>query len=256
MKKKGDNSSFDLNLIRLMTHLYNRENFSDEVIDLFRELDMEYKSLLKKNIALEEMANTDAKTGLLKYRDDYLLMILKTASRYVDSAPDDIYTLACVRFDIDDFTAINNRYGHDIGDIVLNDLAGVLKKYSRPTDYVIRYGGEEFDVILPATERAGVNVYMDKIFNAVDGLKYNINGLEFGITVSAGISFLSIENSRLKKISPEEINREYLLIQKLADNALYHAKLCGKHQYRFFSDTIDYCSIRERYSSCKTVAVQ
>ncbi len=240
--------SFDLNIINIMTHLYKSGAVEDEVMETLRKLNFEYHTLLDKNNILEEKVNIDWKTNLLKYRDDYLTMIIKSASRILDIIPNDKYMISYIRFDIDNFSKLNNRYGHDKGDIVLVDLANILRANSRPTDYIIRFGGEEFDVILPSTDLKGAVTYLDKIFGHFKALTYSFENTNVTVTVSAGMAVLAMDFSRLKRINTESIKDEYFKIQKAADDALYDAKYSGKNQYKIYNDKIDYKEIRVNYA--------
>ena len=251
-KVKGDKSerelgSFDLNIISIMTHLYKCDAVEDEVMETLRKLNFEYHTLLDKNRILEQKVDIDAKTNLLKYRDDYLTMIIKSASRILGIVQRETYTISYIRFDIDDFARLNNRFGHDKGDIVLVDLANILKANSRPTDYLIRFGGEEFDVILPATDLRGATSYLNKIFKKTSNMRYVFEGTEIQVTVSAGVARLSIKLKNLRRINGDYMKREYLKIQKAADDALYDAKLSGKNQYKIYNKKNDYKEIRRRY---------
>src|SRR3990172_9935686 len=251
-KVKGDKSerelgSFDLNIISIMTHLYKCDAVEDEVMETLRKLNFEYHTLLDKNRILEQKIDIDAKTNLMKYRDDYLTMIIKSASRILGIVQRETYTISYIRFDIDDFARLNNRFGHDKGDIVLVDLANILKANSRPTDYLIRFGGEEFDVILPATDLRGATSYLNKIFKKTSNMRYVFEGTEIQVTVSAGVARLSIKLKNLRRINGDYMKREYLKIQKAADDALYDAKLSGKNQYKIYNKKNDYKEIRRRY---------
>jgi diguanylate cyclase (GGDEF)-like protein len=255
MKEKNDQEetvrelgSFDLNIINIMTHLYKSGAVEDDVMETLRKLNFEYHTLLDKNNILEEKVNIDWKTNLLKYRDDYLTLIIKSASRILDIIPNDRYMISYIRFDIDNFSKLNNRFGHDKGDIVLVDLANILRANSRPTDYIIRFGGEEFDVMLPSTDLKGAVTYLDKIYKHLRMLKYNFENTDVIVTVSAGVAVLAIEFNRLKRINTESIKEEYFKIQKAADDALYDAKYSGKNQYKIFNDRIDYKEIRAQYT--------
>ena len=253
-EKEGQNEkdrelgSFDLNIINIMTHLYRSGAVEDEVMETLRMLNFEYHTLLDKNSILEEKVNIDWKTNLLKYRDDYLTMIIKSASRTLDIIPNDKYKIAYIRFDIDNFAKLNNRFGHDKGDVILIDLAEILKAHSRPTDYLIRFGGEEFDVMLPSTDLKGGVTYLDKMYRFFRKLKYNFDNNDVLITLSAGIAVFAMDFGRLKRINPEAIKDEYLKLQKAADDALYDAKLSGKNQYKIYNDKIDYKEIRGKYA--------
>ena len=248
-EKERELGSFDLNVINIMTHLYRSGAVEDDVMETLRMLNFEYHTLLDKNSILEEKVNIDWKTNLLKYRDDYLTMIIKSASRTLDIVQNDKYKITYIRFDIDNFSVLNNRFGHDKGDIVLVDLAEILKAHARPTDYLIRFGGEEFDVILPSTDLKGGVTYLDKMYRYIRNLKYNFDNTEVVVTVSAGIAVFSMDLNRLKRINLDGTRDEYLKLQKAADDALYDAKLSGKNQYKIYNDKIDYKDIRERYAA-------
>ena len=243
--------SFDLNIISIMTHLYQSGAVEDDVMETLRNLNFEYHTLLDKNNILEEKVNIDNKTSLLKYRDDYLTLIIKAASRIIDMIPNEFYKITYIRFDIDDFSELNNRFGHDKGDIVLIDLARLLKENSRPTDYLIRFGGEEFDVILPSTDLNGASKYLGKIFNCIKGMKYNFDGETTGITVSAGLAIFEMHFRNLRRINSKRIEEEYKKLQKAADDALYDAKASGKNQFKLYNDKVDYTELRKTYSKSK-----
>lgn len=239
---------FDVNIITIMTHLYKNSAVEDDIMEILRELNVLYHTLLDKNCILEEKVNVDFKTNLLKYRDDYLTLILKSASRIIDMIPNEAYRISYVRFDIDDFSRLNNRYGHDRGDIVLVDMAKMLKENSRPTDYIIRFGGEEFDVILPSTDLKGATTYLDKIFQKMKNMVYHFDGEEVRVTASAGLAIYTVPFTRLQRINTEKMREEYLQLQKSADDALYDAKLSGKNQYKLFNEKIDYSELRRQYA--------
>ncbi|MBP7738561.1 MAG: GGDEF domain-containing protein [Spirochaetes bacterium] len=247
-EKERELGSFDLNVINIMTHLYKSGAVDDDVMETLRMLNFEYHTLLDKNSILEEKVNIDWKTNLLKYRDDYLTMIIKSASRTLDTVPSDKYKITYVRFDIDNFSKLNNRFGHDKGDTVLVDLAEILKENSRPTDYLIRFGGEEFDVMLPSTDLKGGVTYLDKMYRSFKSLKYNFDNNEVLVTVSAGLAVFSMNFGKLRRIKTDSTKEEYLKLQKAADDALYDAKLSGKNQYKIYNDKIDYKDIRSRYT--------
>ncbi len=253
VEKKNDKeiSAFDLTMINIMTHLYKKNAVDDEIMNHLKEISMERHLLLLKNNLLEEMVNIDTKTNLLKYRDDYLTMILKSASRTIDIARGDSYHISFIRFDIDDFSLLNNRFGHENGDRVLIDFANLLKEKSRPTDYVIRFGGEEFDVLLPATPLKGAYTFLEKIYEEVNGLCYDLDSCSVRVTASAGVSYFSIPYNRLKSIQPEEVESIFIQLQKDADNALYDAKVSGKKQYKVFDCHKDYKEVREEYTKIK-----
>jgi len=253
MKMKETNN-FDLNMIKIMTHLYQNDAVTDDIIDIMRDIGLDYHSLITKNDILEKKINFDEKTNLLKYRDDYLSMILKSASRIVEKVSEGFYHISYIRFDLDDFSIVNNLYGHDMGDRVLIDMAKLLKRNSRPTDYVIRFGGEEFDVILPATDKNGALQYLNKIYDRINKFRFRLNNDSIQVTASAGVSFYSIPFDRLKIIDTSKITTEYRKLQKLADDALYDAKVSGKCQFKIYNRELNYKVIREKYTGHKLIS--
>ncbi len=100
-------------------------------------------ALTRFNRQLEELATTDPLTGLgnRRYLESRLnALLLETTARGGATC--------CVMIDIDHFKAVNDRYGHDVGDEVLKSLATRLRRAVRPTDIVVRMGGEEFAVVM------------------------------------------------------------------------------------------------------------
>jgi len=122
-----------------------------------------------------------------------------------------------VAFDIDFFKSINDKYGHDAGDIVLKSFAHGLKEHSRSEDVVGRLGGEEFLVILPKTSKDGAMKLADKFRQRIEKTKFMYKKKAILVTVSAGVSL------RSEYISPDEAI-------KAADKALYLAKQRGRNQ--------------------------
>jgi len=126
--------------------------------------------------------------------------------------------LGILIIDIDDFKKINDTYGHDIGDIVLKTIANTIKKSVNKSDYVIRYGGEEFLVIL-------CNCREDKVDEVAERIRKNVEKLNIvtpiGIlkkTISIGTSVFPIDSEN------------FWQCVKYADIALYKAKVSGKNK--------------------------
>ncbi|EIM62782.1 HDOD domain-containing protein [Desulfobacter postgatei] len=128
--------------------------------------------------------------------------------------------LSVAMIDVDFFKKFNDMFGHQAGDSVLKLIAKALKKMSRPTDYVGRYGGEEFIVVLNNTDPPKAGVYAERIRKEIERLGHLLSdrfpGL--GLTVSIGIS--SFEHDTKNKQA---------LVSK-ADEALYKAKKAGRNR--------------------------
>jgi len=236
--------------INLLTHLLVHDAISDEVVENIRKNELEYFALLDKYKLLDEKVNLDEKTNLLKFKNDYLTEIIKTASRIYFGAEESTFNISLVRFDIDDFSIFNNKYGHEIGDDVLVAIANAIKESSRPTDYVIRFGGEEIDVILPSTNIRGSEVYCRKVFDEVSKIDVPYKGESLRVTVSCGISSCIYTFDGAKILDEKMIEGLYKKLQSEADNALYEAKFLGKNRYCIFDSAKEdeYIKIRDSYS--------
>lgn len=122
--------------------------------------------------------------------------------------------------DIDHFKHINDAYGHNIGDAVLQQVAGALGQCVRPMDTLARYGGEEFAIVLPACQPAyGQNV-ADRVRRAIEGLRVRISlSQEIGVTVSIGGAY-----------ALQWIRSTRQLWIERADQQLYLAKNSGRNR--------------------------
>jgi diguanylate cyclase (GGDEF)-like protein len=124
--------------------------------------------------------------------------------------------LALVLFDIDDFKRINDRCGHAAGDAVLRSLAQVVSDRLRVSDAAARLGGEEFALLLPATEEAGAVALAESLRLAISG-EVGVTGVTWPITASFGVAVHR----------PGEAESEFM---RRADEALYRAKAAGKNR--------------------------
>jgi diguanylate cyclase (GGDEF)-like protein len=128
-------------------------------------------------------------------------------------------SVSLIMMDIDYFKHFNDRFGHQAGDFVLFAVARVLQARLRPTDRVIRYGGEEFTVLLPDTDSKGAQVAAERVRQAVaETLLVMPDGTELGpVTISCGVA---------------EMQRDETLGELLrrADAALYRAKASGRNR--------------------------
>jgi len=160
---------------------------------------------------LNETASKDALTGLHNRRqlEEQLLMESKRTMRSKREFS------ICIA-DIDDFKLINDNYGHDTGDIVLKDIGNIFLQNSRITDFIGRWGGEEFLFILPETPVSGAMLYMERIRQQIIEHKIQKDEKDFSVTITIGIS----------SFQPGDNLDE---IVKQADLALYAGKKSGKN---------------------------
>ncbi len=126
------------------------------------------------------------------------------------------YPLALVVLDIDFFKKINDKHGHDTGDTVLRHVATQLKGQLRSTDFVVRYGGEEFVMLLPGTENEVALKLVDRIRANLVRARFNKGSVQIPVTISCGVS----------SFKPGDSPRT---VFSRADQALYQAKQAGRN---------------------------
>lgn len=166
---------------------------------------------------VERQAITDELTGLSNRRrfQDTLTAEVERAKRFDQQ-------LGLVLLDIDDFKAVNDTYGHQQGDIVLREVARVLRDVSREIDEPARYGGEELAVVLPGTDLTGAYNLAERVREGIEALRMPILGDESAeplrVTASFGVSALPGSGDDVRSLIAA------------ADGALYEAKHAGKNR--------------------------
>jgi diguanylate cyclase (GGDEF)-like protein len=121
-------------------------------------------------------------------------------------------------FDVDHFKQVNDTYGHDVGDAVLQHIADVLKRAIRDTDHVARLGGEEFVALIHAGGPASVGEIAERVRQAVEDSPFELDGKVIAITISAGLVEVRGDEPCLTRLF------------KQADTALYEAKDAGRNR--------------------------
>jgi diguanylate cyclase (GGDEF)-like protein len=179
--------------------------------------------LTQLNEQLKELAHTDECTGLFNKRRllERIEMEIARARRYGE-------IFSCLMIDIDDFKKINDTYGHQAGDDVLKQTGALLLRSLRATDFVSRYGGEEFTIILPRTNSAGSARVAENLLTLFSSNEFIVGDNRVPLTISIGVAccttFVCLDA------------REIIL---RADNALYCAKKTGKNR-ACFADENDF----------------
>jgi len=169
-----------------------------------------------RNLAIAEIrAATDALTGLPNNR-----AVQDTIKRMVALAGRNLSPLSAALLDLDHFKRINDAYGHSRGDEVLAAVATVLRSSLRESDFVGRYGGEEFLLLLPDTGRDQAVVVAEKLRAAAAGL--GLSEINQPVTASFGIAAI-----------PDDAADGDTLI-RAADRALYAAKGNGRNRVELF----------------------
>jgi diguanylate cyclase (GGDEF)-like protein len=221
-------------------------------------MNVQYTQVLQNMRLLEDSVNIDVKTGLLRYQDSYFENILKNLTRILISTGSSVqieaYHLSYVRLDVDNFSKFNTRFGHAVGDAALLQLGKVIKETIRPTDLAIRYGGEEIDIILPATTASGAEIFLDKIFANVRKVAINTGEAhQEPLRVSGGVTSITLDNEILLALKPEDSLKILKTIQSKVDDALYEAKSLGKDRYCTYREGHqgEYQKFRDNYMGNK-----
>ncbi|PRY65205.1 diguanylate cyclase (GGDEF)-like protein [Vreelandella songnenensis] len=192
---------------------------------LFRkQIDEAEDELTRTNQYLETLSNTDPLTGLANRRvlDETLEQEWARLARWPGA-------LSVIMCDVDHFKLFNDRYGHDGGDRCLQQITAALQGVlSRPADLLVRYGGEEFAVVLPGTDEAGSRYIGEKLRQAVERL--NIPNEK---SVTAACVTISVGVSGIDHFSPDANRHGVDHLLKRADQALYQAKASGRNQVVF-----------------------
>jgi len=167
----------------------------------------------RANDALREQALFDPLTNLANRRafDDGLNSAI---ANYIRNG----HEFCLLLVDLDHFRAINDIYGHGVGDEVLSQTGSAIRRASRPYDVTARYGGEEFALILNQTELTEAREIGQRVLEAVRHLSIPLDDPRLQITASAGLVCASSAGTK--------INAKQIL--EMADSALYEAKREGR----------------------------
>lgn len=178
------------------------------------------EELLKKNREIETLSHLDGLTGLFNRRffDRALHQEFHRAKRERQS-------VALIFLDIDEFKRYNDTFGHLRGDACLGEVADAINAaITRSTDTATRFGGDEFAVLLPNTDREGVRCVAERIMSIISqkAIPHTSSCVAGIVTLSMGIALLSQEEDRV----PSDLVRR-------ADRALYASKESGRNMVTF-----------------------
>ena len=169
------------------------------------------RTLLYKKV--QDLAITDGLTGIYGRR-----YFLERAEEELERSRKFNFKFSFLMVDIDNFKKHNDHYGHLVGDVILKEVARVIKENIRQIDLCGKYGGDEFALILSETSEPAAELAAERIRRAIESNPIRAYDEELSVTVSIGISSFS---SRALKL-PQ-------LIEK-ADKAMYRAKSGGKNK--------------------------
>lgn len=188
------------------------------IISNFVRVGIERQNFLK-------MAVTDGLTGLHNIR--YFKSLLETEILTVKNDPANKFSI--VMSDVDHFKKFNDTYGHQVGDLVLKEVAGGMKKTVRASDLVARYGGEEMIALLRGTHLEGGLILAEKIRHAVETLEIKDEKNTYKVTISLGVA----------QYKPGDTVDSLI---KRADDGLYEAKEGGRNRVCHLKDGALECS--------------
>ncbi|MEW6145556.1 MAG: diguanylate cyclase [Thermodesulfobacteriota bacterium] len=168
---------------------------------------------------VKELAIRDGLTGLYNHRhfQEMLSYTLAHSDRFSTEA-------SLLLLDVDDLKVINDTYGHQAGDAVLSSIGELLTDTLRKVDIPARYGGDEFAVILPNTNKTGSITVAEKIRSRLKRVSLKSDSRDITVSFSIGIATY-----------PQCANGKELLIEK-ADRALYESKNHGKNKITHYED--------------------
>jgi two-component system cell cycle response regulator len=160
------------------------------------------------------LASTDTLTGLLNRR-----AFLERIDKARAASEDKLFPMSLLLLDVDHFKKVNDTLGHDAGDAVLQGVARVLSNMARKSDFVARWGGEEFVVALTHTAEAGARVAAERVRRAIQDARHQLPNGEFH-KATASVGLASAENDAW--VLEDLLGR--------ADKAMYAAKHRGRNR--------------------------
>ena len=173
---------------------------------------------------------TDSLTGLPNKGFMYLRLNIDI-EKYAKNEKE--YSLAMI--DIDRFKNINDTYGHLAGDKVIKEIATIISNNVRATDSVIRWGGEEYAILLPETSEEGAANLVDRIRKLVETHDFGPEIASQKVTISAGV--VSFKNLEEVKKRENRLTNYTDLIVNFSDQALYRAKRTRNTVCRFSQES-------------------
>jgi diguanylate cyclase (GGDEF)-like protein len=191
--------------------VWQKRQLEEAVKHRTEDLEREKAELLRTREQMRHFAEHDGLTHLWNHR-----VIMDRLRQEVDRARRNNEPLSLILVDLDNFKKVNDTHGHMTGDLVLKEVADIFAHSVRSYDWVGRYGGEEFLLILPATDSLSARIRAEQLRQAVESTPMCEGNVAICITASFGVS------------SGIPLNCDSLI--KAADKALYRAKDSGRNR--------------------------
>lgn len=194
-----------------------------QLVSLMADLSASKEQLEVQNVELHRLASVDPMTGARNRRSFYP----EFESLFAEAQRRGLH-FAFIMADIDKFKSVNDVYGHQIGDKVIQVFAAILLRSVRDSDIVCRYGGEEFCIALPGTDAAQAHAVAERIREQVEAEVGPSLPLEQKPTITSSFGVAALSSGAH---SAEEL-------ADLADQALYHSKHNGRNRTTTYSKVI------------------
>jgi diguanylate cyclase (GGDEF)-like protein len=176
-----------------------------------------YREIEEKNHLLEELARTDSLTGLPNRRavEDWAKRQLSGAARHG-------FPMWIAIADLDHFKEVNDKFGHEAGDLVLQRFAQLMRANTRASNFCGRLGGEEFVMVLSHSDMRGASTAMARLRQELEAETFEFAGSPLRVTASFGVAGFHSRKAP-----------EFAELLRQADGALYAAKANGRNRIEF-----------------------
>ena len=205
---KSPEDAYESHIDAFISMLEKQDDVSPELELLGETL----QRLWRENRRLARHSTRDDLTGVLNRRGFFTI-----ALQFANLAQRNKLLVGAMMIDLDHFKSVNDRYGHNTGDVVLKRIANLLSDSLRSSDIIGRYGGEEFIVMLPYIEGSSLGIIAEKLRQIIE--ETTVEGIHTTISLGYAQETLGIQ-----------FEEDLQGLIKKADNALYQAKASGRNR--------------------------
>lgn len=204
-----------------LTSLDGSTNYISIIVHDVTDIALSKKELKSANEQLAYQSRTDHLTKLNNrgFWEESLIAEFKRFKRYKEKS-------SLILCDIDYFKAVNDTYGHKVGDDVLRLVSKTLMDNVRDTDTAGRYGGEEFGIILLGNDAKGAMLFAERFRKSIELKKTQHGGKTISVTISLGIAEF------------DDIIQSHVELMERADKALYESKKAGRNRSTIYSERL------------------